>query len=77
MKVYPNPTDGIVNVRISKYFGTVDIQLIDITGRQVYSANKVEFNGQKSIDLSTVNPGIYLLKVKGDSLNFVEKIILN
>jgi hypothetical protein len=77
IKVYPNPTDGVVNIRISKYFGSVDIQLIDITGRQVYSANKVEFDGQKSIDLSTVNPGIYLLKVKGDSLNFVEKIILN
>jgi hypothetical protein len=43
MKCKSNPTDGIVNVRISKYFGTVDIQLIDITGRQVYSANKVEF----------------------------------
>ncbi|MBU0940450.1 MAG: T9SS-dependent M36 family metallopeptidase [Bacteroidetes bacterium] len=77
MKVYPNPTNGLLNVRISKYFGNVDIQLIDITGKQVYSAIKVEFNGQKSIDLSSVNPGIYLLKVKGDSLNFVEKIILN
>ena len=77
MKVFPNPTDGIVNIHINKYFGNVDIQLVDITGRQVYSANKVEFNGQKSIDLSSVNPGIYLLKVKGDSLNYVEKIILN
>lgn len=77
MKVFPNPTDGIVNIHINKYFGNVDIQLVDITGRQVYSANKVEFNGQKSIDLSSVNPGIYLLKVKGESLNYVEKIILN
>lgn len=77
MKVYPNPSKGLVNIRISKYFGTVDIQLIDITGRQVYSSKKLEFNGQKSVDLSSVNPGIYLLKVTGDSLNFVEKIILN
>jgi hypothetical protein len=77
MKVYPNPSNGVINLRISKYFGTVDIQLIDITGRQIYSAKKLEFNGQRSIDLSSVNPGIYLLKVTGDALNFVEKIILN
>jgi predicted aconitase with swiveling domain len=77
IKVYPNPSSGVINIRINKYFGLVDIQLIDITGRQVYTAKKVEFNGQKSVDLSSVNPGIYLLKVTGDSLNFVEKIILN
>ena len=77
MKVYPNPSTGLINIRINKYFGNVAIQLIDITGRQVYSASKVEFNGQKSIDLSSVTPGIYLIKVTGDALNFVEKIILN
>ena len=77
MKVYPNPSSGIINIQINKYFGTVDVQLIDITGRQVYSAKKVDFNGQKSIDLSAITSGIYLLKVTGESLNFVEKIILN
>ena len=77
MKVYPNPSNGLVNIRINKYFGTVDVQLIDITGRAVYNIKKLDFNGEKSIDLSSVNSGIYLLKVTGDSLNFVEKIILN
>ena len=77
IRVYPNPSKGLINVQISKYFGTVDIQLIDITGRQVYSAKKVEFNGQKTIDLSSVNAGIYMLKITGDSLNYIDKIILN
>ncbi|MDG2431434.1 T9SS-dependent M36 family metallopeptidase [Flavobacterium sp.] len=77
MKVYPNPSNGIVNIQINKYFGTVDVQLIDITGKQIYSAKNVDFNGQKSIDLSAITSGIYLLKVTGESLNFVEKIILN
>ncbi len=77
MTVSPNPSNGLVSVRISKYFGTVDIQVIDITGRQVYSAKKQEFNGQKSIDLTSITSGIYMLKITGDSLNYVEKIILN
>jgi hypothetical protein len=38
IKVYPNPSSGVINIRINKYFGLVDIQLIDITGGQVYTA---------------------------------------
>lgn len=77
MKVFPNPSNGLVNVQIKKYFGKVDIQVIDVTGRQVYGAKNEDFNSQKSIDLSRLNPGIYILKINGDSLNYVEKIILN
>jgi hypothetical protein len=76
MKVFPNPSTGMVNVQIKKYFGKVAIQVIDITGRQVYSSENEDFNGEKSIDLSSLNKGIYILKIKGDSLNFIEKIIL-
>jgi hypothetical protein len=71
---FPNPSNGQINVRISKYFGKVDIQVIDITG-SVFNA-KNEFNSQKSIDLSRLK-GIYILKISGDSLNYVEKLILN
>jgi hypothetical protein len=77
MKVFPNPSKGLVNILINKYNGKVDIQVIDIAGRQVYSSVNEDFNSQKSIDLSALSPGIYLLKISGDSLNYVQKIILN
>ncbi|CAM2814137.1 T9SS-dependent M36 family metallopeptidase [Flavobacterium frigoris] len=77
MKVFPNPSNGLINVRVTQYFGKVDIQVIDVTGRQVYGAKNEDFKSQKSIDLSHLNPGIYILKINGDSLNYVEKIILN
>jgi hypothetical protein len=77
MTVFPNPSNGQINVRISKYFGKVDIQVIDITGREVFNAKNEEFNSQKSIDLSRLKAGIYILKISGDSLNYVEKLILN
>jgi hypothetical protein len=77
MQVFPNPSNGQVNILINKYFGKVDIQVVDILGRQVYIAKDEDFNGQKLIDLSRLKEGIYILKVSGDSLSFVEKIILN
>jgi hypothetical protein len=40
----------------SKYFGKVDIQVIDITGRK-FSTLKRKFNSQKSIDLSRLKGG--------------------
>jgi hypothetical protein len=76
MQVFPNPSDGFINVQINKYNGKVAIKVIDSTGRQVYSSKNEDFNSQKSIDLSHLIPGIYLLKISGDSLNYIQKIIL-
>jgi hypothetical protein len=77
MKVFPNPSDGLINVRINQYNGKVAIQVLDISGKQVYSSTNEDFNSQKSIDLSTLSSGIYLMKITGDSLNYVQKLILN
>ena len=77
MKVFPNPSDGQINIQINQYVGKVNIQVIDANGRLVFNAKNEEFNGQKRIDLTHLNPGFYILKVNGEGLNYVEKIILN
>jgi hypothetical protein len=56
------PSNGQINVRISKYFGKVDIQVIDITGRK-FSTLKRKNSTVKSIDLSRLKAGIYILKI--------------
>jgi hypothetical protein len=53
---FPNPSNGQINVRISKYFGKVDIQVIDITGRK-FSTLKRRIQQSKSIDLSRLKAG--------------------
>lgn len=77
MSVYPNPSNGQVNLHIDQYVGKVTIQIIDINGRVVSKFKNEEFNNLKTIDLSRLQKGVYILKANGDNLDFTEKIILN
>ena len=75
--VYPNPSRGQVNLQINQYVGKVTIQIIDISGRVVLKFKDEEFNNLKTLDLSRLPKGVYILKANGDDLDFSEKIILN
>ena len=76
-KVYPNPSNGQFNLRIENFTGKVNIQLVDINGRVVYNVDENNFNTEKSISTNSLQAGIYILNVKGDDLNYTEKVIVN
>jgi hypothetical protein len=73
--VYPNPTDGMVNVN---YFGTgsaaMTIDILDITGKIVgsYTTNAYSY----LIDLSHLPAGIYTMKITGAEGTATKKLIL-
>ncbi len=69
VKVYPNPTNNILNVTSSiKQF---NVQLTDVTGKVVY-AETVNSNNT-SIDVSKYSKGIYFLQVNN---NAVYKVVV-
>ena len=75
LNVYPNPTDGILNVEIdaSKLINT-RIIIFDAAGRVLESR---EIPGATtSIDLSKYNPGTYYLKIETDNGSEVRKVVL-
>jgi len=76
-RIYPNPTNGLLNVRINNYVGKVNIQVIDINGRIVSEYKNEDFNTEKSLNLNGLQSGMYILKVNGDNVNFTQKIIKN
>jgi hypothetical protein len=77
MKMYPNPTSGTINIQINQYVGKVTIQVSDLTGRVVYTIENADFEGGKALNLSALTKGVYIVSVKGDDLNYVEKVIIN
>lgn len=77
IRVYPNPSNGQLTIRINGFSGKVLMQLIDVNGRIVHSVNDTDFNIEKTINLNHLQSGIYILKVNGDSINHTQKIILN
>lgn len=77
VSISPNPSNGIYNININNYIGKVTIQVIDLNGRLVYDAKNIDFNNQKSIDLSSYQSGMYVLRIDSEDFNYSKKLIKN
>ena len=63
--VYPNPTDRILNVLLSRNAGEVqNIEFIDFSGRRINSIGYTQNDNKITIEVSNLNSGIYLMNVK-------------
>ena len=77
VSIYPNPSNGEINIKINQYNGKVNLQVVDLNGRVVYSLNNTDFNVEKAINLKSLQSGMYIVKINGEKLNYTKKIILN
>jgi len=77
VSISPNPSNGTFNININQYSDKVNIQVVDLNGREVYTAKNELFNSEKTIDLKAVESGIYVLRISGNDLNYSQKIIKN
>lgn len=72
LSIYPNPVkDGFVTIQ-SILSGEKNIELYDITGRQVLQQNL----SHETLNIQSVKSGIYLLKVSIENRSSITKIIV-
>ncbi len=78
LSIFPNPNNGQFTLEISAN-DRVDVQIINTVGKVVYEINqlKVEGSVSRTINLNDFANGIYYLKLKGSTVNTIEKIILS
>jgi hypothetical protein len=73
--IYPNPSEGIVYVKVTTAADDFKINVRDMSGRIVKTINsKEELNG--GINLSEYGKGVYLLEVNFSNSQFVERVII-
>ncbi len=70
--IYPNPSTGILKVETNN---NVSVQLVDILGKVVFKADNV--NGQSELNISSLQKGLYIVKITDGDINYTEKLILN
>ncbi|OIP00676.1 MAG: hypothetical protein AUJ97_07750 [Bacteroidetes bacterium CG2_30_32_10] len=77
ISIFPNPTNGLVfiNAQVFQNPESLNIELTDLSGKIIYQS-LIQKN-QLEIDLSSCNPGVYLIKIQTDKEIFYSKIIKN
>lgn len=75
LTIQPNPTSGIVVIKTEAVFIIEKIDLLDVTGKLVWSEEIHQSGQQFSLNLSLINKGIYLLRAYS-SKGLIQKKLL-
>lgn len=70
--IFPNPAQNNVSISIPNLDETVDMRLIDATGRTI-SVEKINANNNHQIDIAKLEPGIYTLQINAKNHNYIGK----
>jgi hypothetical protein len=64
LEIYPNPTNGALNISFSRGLGAYELNLIDALGQKIKS-HRFQAKGPhiESMDLSSYTPGLYQLQI--------------
>jgi len=77
IKIYPNPTTGMITVDFAQTTGTIEVSLMNILNKVVYVEESNTMAGKSlTIDLSDLVKGIYFIKLKTEDKEETVKIIL-
>jgi len=74
--IYPNPTNGIINISMSKSNINADLSIFSLEGQIVYHKKLSGNSNLKQIDLSGYSKGIYFLKIVSEKYSCIEKLVI-
>jgi hypothetical protein len=69
IRIYPNPTNAIINISMNDDAAYNGFELYDITGQLIISGSQV----QKSIDLSNYPNGLYFVRIADVTRKVIKK----
>ncbi|PHS62897.1 MAG: peptidase [Flavobacterium sp.] len=74
--IYPNPSNGNINIRSLIDLGDATISIFDINGREVYS-KQVSLQDTVNVNAENLTTGIYIIQIKGADYTHTAKLIIN
>lgn len=73
-QVYPNPSDGIVNIRMGDNFKSSTIRVMDISGKLVHEESSTAAN--TTINLENLPKGNYVISFENGEMSVSKKLVL-
>jgi len=79
INIYPNPTNGLVNISFSEAASNVDIEVYDLLGKQVHHQNmgNITKGSIQTINLNGFADGIYNMRIATSKTTSNHKLLLN
>lgn len=76
--VYPNPSNGFINIKTAKELNGASVKVLDVTGKLVYAESAVNM-GQgavKTVDISNLAAGMYTLEITENGTRSMLRIVI-
>ena len=72
--LYPNPSNGLIQINMGEVEGAVQVQLFDLSGAALSRSTYPTINGNLLLDYQQMPAGTYILKVSKNGLSSTQKI---
>ncbi|MCH8903606.1 MAG: T9SS type A sorting domain-containing protein [Bacteroidetes bacterium] len=77
INVYPNPSNGLINLRINSIFGDIEVIVTDACGKTVFQNVYSDVSRSvQTIDLMGIPSGMYILTLKNEEYTQVKKLMV-
>ena len=77
LSIYPNPTSDATTIALSGVNGEVTIVIVDMNGRTVATESmSCEGDCTKRMEVSSLAQGAYFVRVNGEGVNMVRKLVV-
>lgn len=77
LSVYPNPTNGLVNVQFGNITTLNAINVYSISGQLVYSKQFNNASDSYIVDLGKTATGVYIMKLEGENGTIIKRLVKN
>jgi hypothetical protein len=76
-ELFPNPNNGIFSIKNNNQAGMVDISIVDVLGKVVYTERSfMEQNGTKTLALEALTTGTYFVQLQQENKQQTFKVIV-
>ena len=77
LEVFPNPSNGVINIRINENMQDVTIEVFDVVGKRIAAKEGVNMNAgtMATFSLEDAEPGIYVVSLKHGNTIDTAKVI--
>jgi len=76
ISVYPNPSNGIINIKLPKTVNRPGFDIYDLNGKLIYQHKINKTSKNYKLDLHRLSKGNYILKVQAEQIIYSSKIII-